>query len=97
MGKVSLPVAGELYRHFKGGLYRVQCTASCSETHEVQVVYRSVTNGQAWVRPLARFMEHVTHLGASVPRFERLHEGLIERQLTRVRSAIRRLLRTPSS
>lgn len=75
MEKVDAPVVGALYRHFKGGLYRVQCMASCSETHEVQVVYRSVVDGLVWVRPASRFMEHVAHLGASVPRFERLHEG----------------------
>ena len=41
-----------LYRHFKGGLYRVEGVARHSETLEEMVVYRALYGeGGLWVRP----------------------------------------------
>lgn len=58
------------YRHFKGGEYEVVGTARHSETHESLVVYRPLYNDSGlWVRPVAMFLETVTHNGESVPRF----------------------------
>ena len=61
------------YRHFKGGEYEVLAVASHSETHERMVVYRPLYNDSGWwVRPLAMFLEAVTHAGQTVPRFTRI-------------------------
>ena len=61
-----------LYRHYKGGEYRVIGTARHSETGELLVVYRCLYDDDSlWVRPLAMFMESVTVDGAEVPRFRR--------------------------
>ncbi len=50
-----------LYRHYKGGDYRVIGTARHSETEEPLVVYRCLyDNDSLWVRPLAMFLETVT-------------------------------------
>lgn len=58
------------YRHFKGGEYEVIGVAQHSETREPMVVYRPLYNDSGlWVRPLAMFVEMVTHDGEIVPRF----------------------------
>ncbi|NJD92075.1 MAG: DUF1653 domain-containing protein [Geobacter sp.] len=59
-----------LYRHYKGGEYRVIGTARHSETDELLVVYRCLyDNHSLWVRPLAMFNENVTVDGVEQPRF----------------------------
>lgn len=66
------PLPGR-YRHFKGGEYEVIGVARHSETDERLVVYRPLYNDSGlWVRPVAMFLETVTHNGATVPRFTRL-------------------------
>jgi hypothetical protein len=61
------------YRHFKGGEYEVLAIAKHSETQEPMVVYRPLYNESGWwVRPLAMFLETVTHEGREVLRFERV-------------------------
>ena len=63
------PVPGR-YRHFKGGEYEVIGVATHSETQERLVVYRPLYNDSSlWVRPVAMFLETVTHNGEIVPRF----------------------------
>lgn len=63
------PASGR-YRHFKGGEYEVIGVARHSETGEPVVVYRPLYgDGGLWVRPLAMFVETVTHDGETVPRF----------------------------
>lgn len=61
------------YRHFKGGEYEVLGVATHSETQERYVVYRPLYGDSGmWVRPLAMFVETVTHNGAEVLRFTRI-------------------------
>ncbi len=65
-----------LYRHYKGGSYRVLGLVRHSETLEVMVLYQALYGTQGlWVRPRAMFLETVSHGGATVPRFERLAGG----------------------
>lgn len=48
--------SGGLYRHYKGGWYRVQAIARVEAEPEKQVViYRSLTDGEVWSRPLENF------------------------------------------
>lgn len=62
-----------LYRHYKGGEYRVIGTARHSETDELLVVYRCLAdNGSLWVRPLVMFSEIVVVDEQEVPRFTTL-------------------------
>jgi len=59
-----------LYRHFKGGEYRVLHNAQCSETLEPLVVYQALYGEQGiWVRPMSMWNETVQHGGATVTRF----------------------------
>ncbi|MBI2050739.1 MAG: DUF1653 domain-containing protein [Parcubacteria group bacterium] len=62
-----------IYRHYKGGEYRVIGPAKHSETLEDLVVYEALYNNTAsrlWVRPLAMFMGEVEVDGRNVKRFE---------------------------
>ena len=65
-----------LYRHFTGGLYRVEGVARHSETLEEMVVYRALYGeGGLWVRPASMWNETVTHEGVLQPRFAPVKEG----------------------
>ncbi len=52
------PTAGEIYRHFKGGLYEVKGSALHTETEERLIVYEDV-HGNMYVRPIEMFMSEV--------------------------------------
>lgn len=59
-----------LYRHFKGGEYKVMAVARHSETQEQLVVYRPLYGDSGvWVRPLDMFLEMTELEGKTVPRF----------------------------
>ena len=65
-----------VYRHRKGGLYRVLFLARHSETEEVMVVYQALYGERGyWVRPLSLFLERVLVEGREVPCFEPLEEA----------------------
>ena len=51
---------GQVYRHFKGGLYRVEDVAKHSETLEEYVVYRKLYDDHSlWIRPKEMFLSPV--------------------------------------
>lgn len=56
------------YRHYKGGVYEVICTARLESDHTEMVVYRGA-DGATWVRPKDVFLECVDVGGTLVPRF----------------------------
>ncbi len=59
-----------LYRHFKGGQYRVLCMARHSETEEWMVVYQALYGERGiWVRPASMWCEEVEYGGRRVRRF----------------------------
>lgn len=61
---------GNIYRHYKGGIYEIVSIAKDSETLEQVIVYKNVTSGDYWVRPFAMFNEIIEVAGRKVPRFE---------------------------
>jgi Uncharacterized protein conserved in bacteria len=68
---MNTPTKGERYQHYKGGEYEIIDTAVHTESKEEVVVYRSLTYGTTWVRPLAVFNDWVKVQGVQVPRFQK--------------------------
>ncbi|WP_322405977.1 DUF1653 domain-containing protein [Idiomarina sp. PL1-037] len=59
-----------IYKHYKGGRYRVIDVARHSETEEWMVLYQPLYGEQKlWVRPFDMFVETVNIDGHNVPRF----------------------------
>lgn len=72
------PVEGELYRHFKGGLYRIVTIAQHTETQEGLVIYRSEDDpSKVWARPVTLFCSPVDRVkypdAAQEMRFEKVN------------------------
>lgn len=63
-------VAPGLYRHYKGGEYKVLDMVRHSETLEAMVLYQALYGQRGlWVRPAAMFAQTVTVDGVEQPRF----------------------------
>jgi len=64
-----------IYRHYKGGEYRVLNEVLNSETKEPLVVYQDIKNEKKiWARPKEMFLEEVEVDGESKPRFAYIQE-----------------------
>ncbi len=59
-----------IYKHFKGGMYKVICCATHSENLEPMVVYQALYGEHGvWVRPESMWHDTVIVEGKAVPRF----------------------------
>ena len=64
-----------LYRHYKGGLYRLIGEGIHTESNEELVFYMSVETGKLYARPFDMFYGTVNlDNGSVVPRFYELNE-----------------------
>lgn len=62
---------GQVWQHFKGGLYIVIGVARNSETLEDEVIYKDMYGlGQLWARPLSMWNENINRGAYSGPRFK---------------------------
>ena len=51
---------GQVYKHFKGHIYKIMAIAKHSETLEKMVVYQNIEDVlDVWVRPYEMFIEKV--------------------------------------
>jgi hypothetical protein len=67
-------IEGSVYRHYKGGLYRMLHLATDEATGEDIVVYRSLADDRIWVRTAYSWNGTVHHeepggIASSIPRF----------------------------
>ncbi len=75
---------GGIYKHYKGGLYRIISTALLENNLEEMVIYESLADskdlprGTRFVRPRSEFEGLTTHEGQMVPRFSLLKPNLID-------------------
>ncbi len=57
------------YRHYKGGLYELVCSATLESSPDIQMIVYRAANGTIWTRPESVFFEQVEVEGRLVPRF----------------------------
>lgn len=68
-----------IYRHYKGGEYRILNEALSEATKEPVIVYQDINDEKKiWVRPKAMFMEEVETEDEKKPRFEYIREEEID-------------------
>jgi hypothetical protein len=65
---------GQIYRHYKGGLYTVVAVSLEEDTLEPLVAYHSNVKGTTWTRTLENFTEGVEFRGVTHSRFARVQE-----------------------
>lgn len=70
-----MPEPGCCYQHYKGGKYIVLLLATCADTKEPMVVYRSLVDEKVYVREANQWNDLVTSPAnpkIKVPRFEKV-------------------------
>jgi hypothetical protein len=72
-----VPEPGEVYRHFKGGIYEILNITRHTETEELTVNYKHLNHkgDPYWEycgRPLSMWYEEVEYQGKKVPRFTKI-------------------------
>lgn len=71
----SNPMAGEVYRHSKGKMYKVQGIAVHFETGEAMVIYQEMFGDNiTYVRPYESFIENFTYTPTGVQPDDKLVE-----------------------
>lgn len=72
---MTIPNTGELWSHYKGGVYEILTVAQHTETEEWLVVYQSMGYTVPHIRPLLMWNETVAdRKGALMSRFELIHK-----------------------
>lgn len=56
---INYPKVGRLYKHYKGGTYKVLFMTKHSETDELLVIYQSQEYGSYHSRPLVMWFENM--------------------------------------
>ena len=69
------PQPGDVYEHYKGGIYSIVSRAIHKDTITEYIVYHSNLLGMPWLQTLAEFENIVTlDDGTRVPRFRRIQK-----------------------
>jgi hypothetical protein len=70
----AVPV-GSIWRHFKGGDYKVVCIAFDSEDLQLEVVHESIDYpGITFTRSMSNWLESVNFEGFTLSRFEHMED-----------------------
>jgi hypothetical protein len=70
---MNTPAKGELWKHYKGGLYMIVAIGRDEPTLEDVVVYASLKDDSVWVRSMTAFKGSVDENGY-MPRFSRVDD-----------------------
>ena len=63
---------GGMYRHYKGGKYKVLHEAVHSENMEHLVIYQNLADETIWARPKHEFLENIMVEGKEIERFKKV-------------------------
>lgn len=63
------PEDGRIYQHYKGGKYEIVASGYLEDSETPCVVYRSLADGNTWVRTAKNFLESIEVDGTSMTRF----------------------------
>jgi len=74
---IHYPLPGEKYQHYKGGKYEVICLANHTDDKEPLVIYKSLSFGSIYARPLKEWFDIVNtkYFGGreiQISRFEKI-------------------------
>lgn len=73
---IHYPLPGEKYQHYKGGKYKVICLANHTDNNEPLVIYKSLSFGSIYARPLTEWIEMINPQKAEttypINRFEKI-------------------------
>lgn len=62
-----------LYKHYKGNIYKVICIAKHSENDEILIIYQDQNDlKKIWARPKKMFFEKIKINGKYTPRFQNI-------------------------
>lgn len=64
------PKDGQIFLHYKGGIYEIVATGYLEASEEPCVIYRSKENNTVWVRTAKDFLETVDYQSVIQPRFK---------------------------
>jgi hypothetical protein len=65
------PADGDIYKHYKGGLFEIVATGFLEDSETPCVIYRSLEKKVVWVRTAKNFLEQVEHDGQTTQRFSK--------------------------
>jgi hypothetical protein len=66
------PQDGDLYRHYRGGQYKIVATGFLEDSETTCVIYQSLEKDIVWVRTAKNFLEDVERGGKTMPRFSKI-------------------------
>jgi len=72
MSATKYPLPDEVYKHYKGGIYKVITMATHSETNEDLVIYQSILFGSIYARPLKMWFDEIESIPAKPTRFTKI-------------------------
>jgi hypothetical protein len=68
---------GQVYKHYKGGKYKVLNEAVHSENGEHFVIYQNLKDDSIWARPKHMFLENIVVDGKEIERFQKIDPQIL--------------------
>jgi len=62
-------IIGEIYKHYKGGLYQIMSIAKHTESLDRLIIYKCLKSNNVWARPYGNFISNIYIDGYVTRRF----------------------------